>query len=449
MRLSKIHKTLLFILGAIVTGGLFGSFFIAAFGGVMFATVPALGALDYSSAIQEKREKLAELKKEMRTLIDTAEEEKRDFTDDEEKRFSQLEEQVNKLKKAIERLEKAERSLSNDAERKVQNIKKDTKEERQQKLDAAFRSYLRKGLGGLTTEERDLLEEHRALNTSAGSEGGYTVPTGFANKIDEAMKEFGGIINVAEVLDTSTGEKIQYPTVNDTSNKGAILEENTSAGNSTDPAFGSVTLNAFTYSSKPVLISNQLLQDNAVNLDAILTNMLVTRVMRAFSEHAAVGTGTNQPQGITVGGTKGADAASTVLTYDDLVDLLHSVDSSYRKNGVFMFNDNTLRVLKKLKDAQQRPLFLESMRAGEPETILGKPYVINNDMPDIGPGNKSIAFGDFKKYIVRRVTGYSVKRLVERYADFNQTGFLLFVRMDGRVIDAGTHPIKYIQHATA
>jgi HK97 family phage major capsid protein len=177
--------------------------------------------------------------------------------------------------------------------------------------------------------------------------------------------------------------------------------------------------------------------------------MLVDRVMRAFAEHAATGGGTSTPQGVTIGGTKGADAAVSSITYDNLVDLQHSVDKNYRKNGTFMFNDNTLKVLRKLKDDQGRPIFQESMRDGEPSTILGKPYVVDNDMPDIGASAKSIAFGDFNKYIVRRVRGYSVKRLTERYADNNQTGFLLFVRLDGRILDAGTHPIKYLQHAAA
>ena len=52
-------------------------------------------------------------------------------------------------------------------------------------------------------------------------------------------------------------------------------------------------------------------------------------------------------------------------------------------------------------------------------------------------------------YFIRRVAGVQVLRLVERYADFNQTGFLAFQRWDGQLVDAGTHPIKYFQHAAS
>jgi HK97 family phage major capsid protein len=82
---------------------------------------------------------------------------------------------------------------------------------------------------------------------------------------------------------------------------------------------------------------------------------------------------------------------------------------------------------------------------GAPDTILGRSYVINQDMAAIAPSAKAVAFGDFRKYFIRRITGARVLRLVERYADYNQIGFVAFQRWDGALIDAGTHPVKYLQ----
>jgi HK97 family phage major capsid protein len=62
---------------------------------------------------------------------------------------------------------------------------------------------------------------------------------------------------------------------------------------------------------------------------------------------------------------------------------------------------------------------------------------------------KSILFGDFSKYWIRRVAGVQVLRLTERYADFNQTAFIGFQRWDGNLIDAGTHPLKYFANAAS
>jgi predicted phage gp36 major capsid-like protein len=42
----------------------------------------------------------------------------------------------------------------------------------------------------------------------------------------------------------------------------------------------------------------------------------------------------------------------------------------------------------------------------------------------------------------------SVLRLVERYADYGQVGFIAFSRVDSNLVDAGTHPIaQLIQHS--
>jgi predicted phage gp36 major capsid-like protein len=66
-------------------------------------------------------------------------------------------------------------------------------------------------------------------------------------------------------------------------------------------------------------------------------------------------------------------------------------------------------------------------------------------MPAMAPSAKAVAFGDFSKYFIRRITGARVLRLVEKYADYNQIGFVAFQRWDGALIDPGTHPIKYLQ----
>src|SRR5690554_950168 len=450
MKQVKLMKMFFFVVMAIVAGGLVGSFFAGmAIAGGLLAVAP-IGGTDYNQVIKGLREQLAGKQTEMRALIDAAEGEKRDFTEDEDKTYKGLETEVRTLQGRIKRLEEAEKLNANGAEGKRKQQEEKTKEQRTEQLNAAFRSWLRYGNAGLSEEERGMMREwaeERALSTTGATAGATTVPEGFAGYVEQAMATFGGILEVANVLETETGNDIPFPTVNDASNKGAILGEGTTMGESVDPTFGAVTVKAFTYSSKPVLISNQLLEDNAVNLEQVIAEMLVVRVLKAFSEHSIVGAGSSTPEGITVGGTKGADAAAAAVTYDNLVDLLHSVDPVYRKNGTWMFHDNTLKTLKKLKDENGQYIFQPSLRDDEPSTVLGKPFIVNNDMPEIGASAKSIAFGDFKKYLVRRVKNYAVKRLDERYADLNSTAFILFVRMDGRVLDAGTHPIKYLQHA--
>jgi HK97 family phage major capsid protein len=108
-----------------------------------------------------------------------------------------------------------------------------------------------------------------------------------------------------------------------------------------------------------------------------------------------------------------------------------------------MFKDLTLAALKKLKDSQNRPLWLPGIATREPDTILGKRFVVNQDIATMAANAKSVLFGDFSKYIIRDVTQVVMLRLIERYAEFGQVAFLIFTRHDGNLLDAGTDPIKH------
>src|SRR6185437_6924335 len=132
--------------------------------------------------------------------------------------------------------------------------------------------------------------------------------------------------------------------------------------------------------------------------------------------------------------------------YIDLVNLEHSLDILYRMGASYMMHDGTLRFIKTLKDKFGHPLWMPGMAVGKPDTILGYKYWINNDMAQLGAGNKSVLFGQMDKYLIRRVKEMSILRLVERFADFGQVAFLGFARYDGNLLDAGTHPVRYLQN---
>ena len=140
-------------------------------------------------------------------------------------------------------------------------------------------------------------------------------------------------------------------------------------------------------------------------------------------------------------------AAGAAVSYDDLVNLYHSLDPAYRASARFMFNDDTLKVLKKLKDSQGRPLWMPGVVSGEPDAILGKPYTINQSMANVALNSVSVLFGDFSKYVIRKAKGTTVLRLNERYADFLQVGFVGFNRQSGHVINSGA--IKKLTQAAA
>lgn len=296
--------------------------------------------------------------------------------------------------------------------------------------------------------------ELRALTTGTGSSGGYTTPTGFVPKLEVAQLAVSSVRGVSTVIRTDTGNALTFPTADDTSNTGAILAENTQFTTSTDPTFSTMTLNAYTYYSKPVLVPIQLLQDTGVDLEDFIATALGVRIGRAQNAHYTTGDGSSKPNGIVTAATAGKTAASaTAITFPELVDLEHSVDPFYRSApGVrYMFKDSTLQAMKKLVDGSSRPLWQAGLSAtfanGAPDTINGYRYVINQDMPAMTTGLKSVLFGDFSKYLVRECLDFTLLRLNERYADYLQVGFVAFLRSDGDLLDAGGHPVKYLIQA--
>ena len=112
-------------------------------------------------------------------------------------------------------------------------------------------------------------------------------------------------------------------------------------------------------------------------------------------------------------------------------------------------HDSTLKALKKLVDGDSRPLWTSGVAVREPDTILGHPYTINQDVATMAASAKSILFGDFSKYIIRDVMGITMMRLNDRYADYFQVGFVAFSRHDGDLLDSGTDPIKYYTNAAS
>lgn len=294
--------------------------------------------------------------------------------------------------------------------------------------------------------------QNAAVGTNTA--GGYTVETDVAADVIQRLKAYGGVRNVATLLPTAQGNPILYPTTDDTANSGELLAEAATAATQ-DVTFGAVTIGAYKWSSKVVPVSIELLQDSAVDIEGLILGLISTRLGRVQNTYFTTGTGTAQPLGVATaaasGGSKvGATGQTTSVTYDDLVDVEHSVDPAYRQRGTcgWMFNDSTLKVMKKLKDTMNRPLWRPAVTGGDAADILGYRYDVNQDMPTMAANAKSIIFGDFSRYIVRDVMQVTMMRFDDSaYASKGQVGFLAFQRSDGKWVDSGNAAIAYYQNS--
>ena len=313
-------------------------------------------------------------------------------------------------------------------------------------LGSVFNSFLRRGMNALNSDDRALMESRfdtsiqNAAGVGSGAAGGYTVPALFRDKIVETQKARGPMFQEAEVIVTDTGATLPWPTNDDTANVGALLAENTQATEQ-DFTFGTNSVEAYMYTSKIVRASLQFMQDHPAP-DAWLARKLGERLGRIHNQHFTTGAGTTQPDGIvtsaTVGVTGTGSFATTKLTGDNLIDLTEAIDPAYASGDLkFMMHQTARAAARKLKDSQGQYLWQPSLQAGIPNTLAGYPVVINNDMATLATSSKSVLFGNIKDaYLIRMVKDVTLLRLVERYADYLQVGFLAFSRVDGTLQNA-------------
>lgn len=316
------------------------------------------------------------------------------------------------------------------------------KDERNEGL-AVYAKWIKGGDRALNEEDWSTIRN--TMSTTTGSEGGFTVNTEVADSVIDALKTFGGMRSVATTISTSGVGLLSFPTSDGTSEIGEIVAENATATDA-DVAFGTVGLPVYKFSSKITTVPIELLQDSNVDIEEFVNGRLTTNLGRITNQLFTTGTGTSQPRGVVTGAGVGVTAANgtsqvTAVTYDSLVDLQHSVDPAYRNRAGFMFNDNTMREIRKIKDGSGRPIFVPGYDTGNPQgapdRVLGSPITINQDVADMAANARSILFGDFSGYYIRDVMGLTLYRFTDSaFTKKGQVGFLAWMRSGGNLIDA-------------
>jgi len=290
-----------------------------------------------------------------------------------------------------------------------------------------LRSLLRGETRGHTFERRNTATP---MSTSADAE---MVPQGFYGVIQEILRFTGPAFQpgLYTVLNTASGNDIKVP-------RQTAFSAATATAEGAQFAVSNPTGESFTLKSQKVgvllKVSSELITDNEVNLVEYLGRQAGEAVGYKVNELLAVGTGTVQPQGIFTAagsGVTGGTAVSGAFTADNLIDLLHSVDSAVaaRPATALQMNRATLGAVRKLKDGDGRYLF-EYGAAGEPR-ILGERIVENPFAPAIGSASKSVIYGDMSSYHLRQVGGIEVARSDDFAFDTDEIVFRVSMRVWG------------------
>ena len=384
--------------------------------------------------IQELREKRAKAWDAAKAFLDTKRGNDGLLSAEDVATYEKMETDVVNLGKEIDRLE---RQAALDAELNKPTTDPLTSKPAlaavDQKTGRASDAY-KKAFWNAIRSKNPRPEILNSLVEGTDSEGGYLVPDEFERTLVQKLTAANVLRPLCHVIQTSFGDR-KIPVVASKGTADWVDEEGTYP--LSDDTFSQVVLGAYKLATM-IKVSEELLSDSVFNIEGYVSDQFGKRIGDKEEDAFLTGNGVSKPIGIlhTTGGAEvGVTTAGVAaITGDELIDLVYSLRAPYRKSAVFVLNDTTVKLLRKLKDGDGQYLWRPGITENAPDTILGHRIVTSEFMPGVSAGNKSIAFGDFSYYWIADRQGRTFKRLNELYATTGQIGFLASQRLDGKLI---------------
>ena len=384
--------------------------------------------------INELRSKRTKLWESTKAFLETHRRENGTLSAEDDATYTKMEQEISDLGREISRLERQE-AMDSELSKPVNTpittrpgaAKEDTKTGR---ASDAYRKNFWNAMRS-KNPDRSITD---ALQIGTDSEGGYLIPDEFERNLLSGLEENNIFRTLANIIQTTSGDR-KIPIV--ASHGSAAWVDEEGAYSESDDAFAQITLGAYKLGTM-MKVSDELLNDSVFDLENYLSGEFARRIGNAEEDAFINGDGVGKPTGI-LAAKGGADigvttSSGTAFTADDLINLYHSLLTPYRKKAVWLMNDSTVQFIRKLKDSNGQYLWQPSLVAGTPNTILGCPVMVSRYMPEIGAGNKAVAFGDFSYFWIADRQGRSFMRLNELFAAHGQVGFRGSQRVDGKLI---------------
>ena len=308
--------------------------------------------------IVEMREKRAKLWATMEGFLDTHRTDKGVLSADDDATYTNMEKDLNDLTNEIRRMERRdaiEAELSKPVGTPITAKPQGAPVEKMGRASDAYREDF-----GLALRGRPLV--HNVLSVGVDADGGYLVPEEFEKQIVDGLKEANVVRTLAKTITTQAERKIPVAVGHSV----AQWTEENAAYTESNPTFGQKQIDAYKLTDL-IRVSTELLQDSAFALEPYIREEFVRAFGVAEEEAFCVGNGTKQPTGIFTanGGEVGVTAAgATAITVDELISLIYSLKSPYRRNAKFFMHDSTVALIRKLKDNNGAYLWQPSVQAG-------------------------------------------------------------------------------------
>lgn len=383
--------------------------------------------------IHELREKRAKAWNAAKAFLDSRRNEKGVLSAEDDATYTRMEQEIADLGREIARMERQEAidaELAKPVTTPITAKPMNGSGEDKPKTGRGSTAYKNAVLDALRSNFRRI---SNVLSEGVDAQGGYLVPEEYDSRLIDVLTEECIMRKLGHTITTSGEHKI-----NIAGNKPAAawIEEG-EALTFGDATFDQVILDAHKL-HVAIKVTEELLYDNAFGLENYIITQFGKALANAEEDAFLNGTGVGQPLGL-LAADGGAEigvttAAADDITYDEIVELVYSLKRPYRKNASFLCNDQTLAALRKLKDLNGRPLWQESLQAGEPGRILGYPVHTSPYFPVMTAGLPAIAFGDYNYYNIGDRGTRSFAELKELFAGNGMVGFVAKERVDGKLV---------------
>lgn len=384
--------------------------------------------------ITEMRNKRKKLIETMDGFLDTHKTKNGTLSVEDDATYKTMEDEISELTNEIHRMERRE-EIEAELEKPVskpiiENPMNGRMDNGEVKTGRAADSYKKAMLSALRSNFRNV---SNVLQEGVDADGGYLVPEEYDSRLIDGLEEENIIRKLGHRITTSGERKINIAA---TKPAAAWIDEG-EALTFSDATFSQINLDAHKL-HVAVKVTEELLYDNAFQLENYIIKEFYKALANAEEDAFINGDGTGKPLGILAasgGAEVGVTAASaTAITADEVINLVYSLKRTYRKNAVFILNDQTIAALRKLKDGNGAYMWQPALVAGEPDKLLGYPVYTSAYMPTVEAGAKTIIFGDLSYYNIGDRGSRSFAELRELFAGNGMVGFVAKERVDGKLV---------------
>ncbi|WP_432718764.1 phage major capsid protein [Pectinatus frisingensis] len=377
--------------------------------------------MDKILAMREKRAKAWE---DTKAFLDTHTDAEGKLSAEDAAAYDKMEAEVVALGKDIERLERQavlDAKLSQATTAPITNQPGE-----KAKTGRASDAYKEAMLKALRTNFRQV---ENVLQEGIDAQGGYLVPEEYDRRLIDVLIEENIMRSLATHITTSGEHKINIAA---TKPAASWIEEGGAL------SFGEATFDQIIMDAHKlhvaIKVTEELLYDNAFNLESYIIDQFGKAIGNAEEDAFLNGDGKSKPMGLFPSATVGVTTSTASVTADDIINLIYSLKRPYRKSASFITNDQTLAVIRKLKDNNGAYLWQPSYQAGEPDRILGYAIHTSAYVPTIAVGQPIMSFGDYSYYNIGDRGTRSLQELKELFAGNGMIGYVMKERVDGKLI---------------